>query len=246
MRRNSSLTDLARREQEVVTFLDAWPWDWGGCIIGGYAVASYGLPRFSQDVDLVIPRDTKPKIVEWLDEAGFRSPPRDSRSFIHFDDVIRLTRGDVILDLMVGRVRDREVGAELPEPWISKKSNRTILELVRARTTSPVAIARPEAIWALKLLSARDQDLGDLYAISRTKIQEADIAAILSSVMNAKLRVQLEELASRLQSPKIYFDSLSRVQGGSPRDQRNLESWRSFTALVDRLVLASTSETGDS
>jgi hypothetical protein len=242
MPRSFWLTDLVSREQEVVTLLDSWPWEWGGCIIGGYAVAAYGPPRYSRDVDVVIPRSESRRYVAWLGEMGFQEPRPGGRSHITFPDVVRFVRGTVMIDLMVGRVRDRAVGAEISETWITQGANRTVLELVRTRTTARVAVARPSAIWALKLLSARDQDLGDLYAMSSTRFPEGEVSAVLASIINSKVRDRLLQLPARLDDPKIFVDSLSRVEGGSPKDRRNLESWRSYKQLIGRLVLASTSE----
>jgi hypothetical protein len=43
------------RESAALELLDAWPWELGGVVIGGYAVCAYGPPRYSSDVDVVIP-----------------------------------------------------------------------------------------------------------------------------------------------------------------------------------------------
>jgi hypothetical protein len=65
------LVDVAARERAVLSFLDEWPWETGGVLIGGYAISAYGPPRYSVDVDVVIPATSASTVRSWLRTAGF-------------------------------------------------------------------------------------------------------------------------------------------------------------------------------
>ncbi len=64
--------DPTIREKAVASLLDEWPWDLGGVIIGGYVSAAYGKPRYSNDIDVVIPVDALQPLLTWLQA---RDPP---------------------------------------------------------------------------------------------------------------------------------------------------------------------------
>ncbi|MHB1708063.1 MAG: hypothetical protein ACYCT2_01115 [Thermoplasmataceae archaeon] len=57
--------DPVNRERKVLGLLDAWPWELGGVLIGGYAIAAYGRPRYSDDVDIVIPKAALGKLKDF-------------------------------------------------------------------------------------------------------------------------------------------------------------------------------------
>ena len=61
---NSLNTDPVAREKKVLCLLDAWPWELGGVLIGGYAIAAYGGLRYSDDVDIVVPNATHREFVQ--------------------------------------------------------------------------------------------------------------------------------------------------------------------------------------
>ena len=64
------MTDQATRESAVIALLEEWPWKLGPTVIGGYAIAAYGAPRYSDDVDFVIPEDARGASEAWLRENG--------------------------------------------------------------------------------------------------------------------------------------------------------------------------------
>lgn len=108
------MTSQVEREAAAIGFLDRWPWNEGGCLIGGYAVAAYSMPRFSQDVDLVLPRSQRASSLAWLETAGFRlRPPKGVHTT--FKDAATLLNDQLSIDLMFGVVKDRESGASIGE-----------------------------------------------------------------------------------------------------------------------------------
>lgn len=58
------------RERKALDLLDSWPWNFGGVLIGGYAIAAYGRPRYSDDVDIVVPVATHDKLKAFIMNQG--------------------------------------------------------------------------------------------------------------------------------------------------------------------------------
>lgn len=61
------------REKKVLNLLDDWPWEYGGVIIGGYAISSYGKPRYSNDIDIVVSYSSSEKVRNWLIDFKFNN-----------------------------------------------------------------------------------------------------------------------------------------------------------------------------
>lgn len=232
------MTELESRERAVLDLLDNWPWDLGGVLIGGYAVLAYGPPRYSDDVDIVIPKAAAAQVRGWVLARGFR---RESRSIPNPENyeahVERYRSEEVVLDLLVGAVRDRTARVDLPEEWISRRARRRALEALSGTTARPVAVARPEAVWALKLQSGRDLDLADLFAISDEPADLNEVREIFHRLTTPSLCQKLSSVRARLAEQKLFEDSLSRRGLGSPKLPRNLRKWERFLTMVDRVVL---------
>src|SRR6266511_2955233 len=81
-----------------------------GVLIGGYAVSAYGPPRFSVDLDIVLPAAIAPPVREVLEHDGFRLEkrwiPRDAPVGFSEKWVLR----DVSIDLLIDGVADRRSG----------------------------------------------------------------------------------------------------------------------------------------
>jgi hypothetical protein len=231
-RRTSSLTSQVDREAAAITLLDRWPWTEGGCLIGGYAVAAYSKPRFSQDLDLVLPASRRHSSIVWLEAEGFRLRP-SRRVPPAFTNAATLLQGDFSIDLMFGSVRDRESGAIIREGWISAGSRQARLDLLTGTTTEKISVARPAALWALKLVSARDQDLSDLFAISGEPFEASEVREELQRAMTPSLRAKLARIPSRLSTGKVYSDALAARAMGKRNAPQNVRAWARFSELVE-------------
>lgn len=232
------MVDVGSRERAVLALLDQWPWDSGGVLIGGYAISAYGPPRYSVEVDVVIPSAGAPALRSWLRARGFersmRAVPNPQNSE---GQVERYLSNDVTLDLLAGAVRDREAMVDIPEPWISKNSRRMVLETLSGKTSRQIPIARPEALWALKLQSGRDQDLADLFAISDQPADLAEVGRLFQRLASDSLSRKLEVVLRKLGERRLYEDSLSRRSLGSPNDASNVRRWERFVSRVRRAVV---------
>jgi hypothetical protein len=231
------LTDVDAREQAVLSLLDRWPWSIGGVIIGGYATLAYGPPRYSDDVDVVIPFLAAPRVREWLKSEGLSLSKRSVPNPENFDgQVERYRRSPITLDLLADAVRDRDAKVDIPERWISKDAVRQRLVTISGRTTVEVPVARPAALWALKLQAGRPRDLSDLFAISDTPFNANEVESLFHKLTSKSLVAKLTTVRSRVRSPRLYADSLSRRQLGMPSEPSNRRKWERFVSTVDRII----------
>jgi len=237
MRRSSCLTDLDMREQTVLALLDRWPWDTGGVIIGGYAVIAYGPPRYSNDIDIVIPKSAAAPVRAWLKTEGLRLTKHSLPNPENFDgQVERYKSSPITLDLLADAVRDRDAKVDIPESWISKGARKAKLVTLSGRTTIDVPIARPEALWALKLQAGRPRDISDLFAIADTPFNVLEVETLFRSLLSESLVTKLHSVRSKLGDRRMFVDSLSRRQLGKPSDPENIKRWQRFVSTVNRIV----------
>jgi nucleotidyltransferase AbiEii toxin of type IV toxin-antitoxin system len=229
--------DPVQRESEVARFLEAVQERGPSVLIGGYAVAAYGPPRFSVDVDLILPQSLFVPIHRWLVGEGFSSKltmgtEKDSDSLRK----LRAQKGEVSSDLYFGGVRARESGAEVSYGWLCDRPRSMRLRLRTLTTRVEVRVVRPEALWVLKLLAGRSQDLSDLFAIRKQAIKKEEVSSMLASLANPKLRSTIDRVSVLVESPELYRDSLSRWGLGSPELPRNRAEWTSFKQLALALL----------
>lgn len=125
-------------------------------VVGGYAVAVHGHPRYTGDLDIwiLVERDNAAKLVRTLDDFGFAPLGLTPDDFLVDEQIIQLGREPVRIDLLTGldgvsfqdcaaRVLDVDVGG-MSVPFISRD------DLIRN-----------------KRASGRTQDLADVEALER-------------------------------------------------------------------------------
>jgi hypothetical protein len=73
-------------------------------IIGGYAVAYHGHPRYTKDIDvwIGIDRDNAKRVVKTLTDFGFESLGLKEDDFLETDTVIQLGNAPNRIDLIMG------------------------------------------------------------------------------------------------------------------------------------------------
>lgn len=231
------LVDPSAREREVIGLLDEWPWESESILIGGYAAAAYGPARYSDDIDFVISKKSRKRIEEWLTGRGFvtATPGRRSRGQM-FENAHRLVRRRVTVDLLVGFVRDREAGVDIPSEWVLLRPHRVRLDLLSGRVSVPSRVARPEAIWALKLQSGRDQDLTDLFSIAKEPMDSTEVVSLFRTLMSPSFHDKLQRVSRKLDAEKIYADARSRL--GLKDSPGVRQQWERFRDRVASCVPA--------
>lgn len=229
------VVDKIEREQDVLQLLNNWPWDLGGVIMGGYAICAYGKPRYSDDIDIVIPNNCSNEIINWLENKKFVTDNHNIPNPQNCDgQTYRFSNDNIKLVLLIGFVRDREAKVDIPEEWITKDSKRYRLFLLTGSTKIPVPVARPEALWALKLQAGRDQDITDLFAIRKTKVASEEVKALFLGFPSRTLMSKLIQTIKKTHEAKIYKDAMSRLAIKQNDESKN--EWTKFQNKIEEMI----------
>lgn len=140
-----------------------------------------------------------------------------------------------MVDLFVGGLRARETGVEVSEASIRKDARMRRLVTATGATNGEIRVAAPEAVWALKLLSGRLVDLGDLFAISREPVDSSKVRELFRSVWTPEVRTKLRDSLARLVDRSVMIDALVR-RGKSPRDPTEVEQWEKFVRIAPQMI----------
>jgi len=228
------LIDPDERERQVVSLLESWPSRTSGVLVGGYAIAAYGAPRYSVDVDIVISTSSRDAWTDWLTTHHLerQRTHRVSRAGESQIEVQRWEYDAITLDLMIGGVRDRESGGVIPESWLLRKPSMIRLELLSGPLAKPIRVVRLEGLWAMKLLAGRPHDLTDLFSIMHQKVDLTEVRDFFSESLQSSSWRKLRGVLAQVTGTKLYVDALSRLRQGSPDLRANLARWNRFTEMV--------------
>lgn len=145
--------------------------------------------------------------------------------------------GEMKLDWRIFHVsigRDKNARVNIPEEWISRDSLRVRLKTIIGISAVPVSVARPEAVWALKLQAGRDQDLLDLYAIFDTPFEMGAVISLFRSFNSETLKEKLSLTSEKVDSKKLFEDAVSRM--GTKRTEKTMEKWQKFATKVGSVI----------
>ena len=125
-------------------------------VVGGYALAFYGAPRYTGDIDLLVNRDpaNTQRIVAALADFGFASLELTAEDFQNPDQIIQLGVPPVRIDLVTSID-----GVSWPQAWNGKVEG--------SYGDTPVWFISREDLIANKNASGRPQDLADLQALRK-------------------------------------------------------------------------------
>jgi hypothetical protein len=123
-------------------------------IVGGYALAFHGAPRFTGDLDIYVKpdRDNAQRIVAALDAFGFASLGLKAADFEQPDQVIQLGVSPVRIDLITSITA---------VPWEEALAGRVL----STYGDVPVHYIGREQLVSNKRATGRKQDLADLEAL---------------------------------------------------------------------------------
>ncbi|HYT01192.1 MAG TPA: nucleotidyl transferase AbiEii/AbiGii toxin family protein [Thermoplasmata archaeon] len=183
-------------------------------LVGGYAVSAYGPPRFSLDLDFVLPASALPAIRGLLKSADL-AWVRDWEGGADFAGrAERWSRGEeavpLSVDLLIDGISDRVSGASHPYASVRRGARRLTVRGLDPSSEARALVAAPEVLVALKLEAGRRVDLRDLAVLAGTEIDTERIATLLRSVRRDVLREHLDALASALER-RDFQDSLQGV-----------------------------------
>lgn len=180
-------------------------------IIGGYAVNTYTLPRFSVDCDIVSDNKAILKELEKLDykKIKTRDEPPYHENFIRFEK--KLDKGfKANIDIFNNKVTSRETKAGFNKKWIFENSSiktlrgKTITEKLKLR------IINIEALIVMKFISCRTTDIRDIFMLTPNIKDKAWLKEEISQRCNFKDR--FDTIKNIITSDK-FKDNLQGVYG---------------------------------
>ena len=120
-------------------------------IIGGYAVAYYGYPRYTKDIDIWIWIDlgNAEKVVKAISDFGFESLGLNVEDFLEANTIIQLGYTPNRIDLIMG-----VPGVDFVECYAQR-----VIEDIEG---VPLAFIDKENLKKMKRASGRLQDLADI------------------------------------------------------------------------------------
>lgn len=88
------------------------------CIVGAYAVALYGTPRYTKDIDILVEptKENAQRIVKSLDEFGFKSLKLKEEDFSRPNKIVQLGYEPVRIDLLTSIA-----GCNFKQAWKNRK-----------------------------------------------------------------------------------------------------------------------------
>ena len=120
-------------------------------LVGGYALAFHGAPRFTEDIDFLVllSHENAGKLVALLDEFGFGELGLSSEDFLDADQVIQLGRAPNRIDLLTGIS-----GVTCDQAWNSR--------IVANFDGLEIPVIGKLALEANTMATGRPQDLADV------------------------------------------------------------------------------------
>ncbi len=206
------------RERIVLETLSKIPKQ-NAVLIGGYAVNAYVPPRFSIDCDLVILGNVK-AIEDALKRDGYA---KEEAGDVPYGNYIRYVREKekVSFDLLVNSVLDRESGVVF-EAELFEKYSRKRVTVGRANPVRiEMKIADPELLFAMKFVSARKQDVRDIFMLAGEDLEWDLVAKMISDKCKSDMVKERIDLIKHSIESKDYRDSIHGPFGKMPDERFN-------------------------
>jgi hypothetical protein len=145
------------------------------CVIGSLAVRCHNYVRFGSDIDVLLSKETFPKIEQFFIGNGYSYRPGSDRHLY-----VELLGGRIPLDIYVEGER-REGGLPLPDPRGSR-----VRILSRWYASLPLLIT----------LKIRADDLGDVFQM----IEENELTEDFADSLEPDVREKFSEMLRRLKT----------------------------------------------
>ena len=222
---------LEAREALILQVLKGLPREL--VLIGGYAVNAYVPPRFSIDCDIVVFEEVA-EVKRILLKNGFEETEKGE---VPYGEYIRFMRKreKVSFELLLKSVLDKDTGIVF-EDSLFKKYSRERVTVGRANPIRiKMRIADPELLFALKFVSARRQDMRDVFMLSGTELDWNLIKEIIKKKCGEKLIDGRTRLIKARVMSKHYRDSLHGAFGKIP-DKKFAICSSNLLRLLDILI----------
>lgn len=164
------MNPLEIREREIFKILEKIKEE-EFVLIGGYAVNTYTLPRFSVDCDIVVRKSqflenikTKLVSIQYKKKEEGKSKTAYCGEFLRYEKKEENTF-KVSMDILIDAVTDRSSSAVFSADWIFENSD---LRLLRGKTIVEkvfLRIINPDALIAMKTVACRSTDIRDIFML---------------------------------------------------------------------------------
>ncbi len=201
--------DFSEREKECFRFLDLLSKQKNYVVIGGYAVSSFGFPRFSVDLDIVIPDSEIDLIKRLISKEGFVLS-KEKQDLAYSGSFERYRKGLVSIDLLINAVQSRQTNHSYRYSYIFKNSLIRQVSGWDPSSKARVRVASKEMLIALKIHSMRDSDKRDIIMLCYEMPDVSLIADHLRDGPKDKVIAHISELLSVVNDRNLK-DSLKGV-----------------------------------
>jgi hypothetical protein len=189
-------------------------------LIGGYAVNAYVPPRFSIDCDLVV-LGSSSKLESRLKEDGFR---KTAEGDVSYGGYVRyeMKNVKVSFDLLENSVVDRDTRIVFEGELFKKHSAERTTVGRSVPTRIRMRIVDPELLFAMKFVSARRQDVRDMFMLAGATLNLDFVRELLSAKCDRKLMGERSRTIMRDVQSKNFRDSLHGPFGRIPDERFEL------------------------
>ena len=127
-------------------------------IVGAWALAFHGRPRYTGDIDIFVPReqDNADRLMEVIEAFGFGQSGIERDDFLQVDHVIQLGRAPNRIDILTGIS-----GVAFDEAWKSREQGKI--------SDVDVFVISRDLLIKNKRAANRDKDQGDIKLLEKTK-----------------------------------------------------------------------------
>jgi hypothetical protein len=210
---------LDARESIIVKTLQRLPKE-NIVLIGGYAVNAYVPPRFSIDCDLVV-LGRPSKIELLLTEDGFKKVGEGDVThggYVRYE----MEKIKVSFDLLENSVVDRDTRIVFEGELFRKYSAERTTVGRSVPTRIRMRIVDPELLFAMKFVSARKQDIRDMFMLAGGNLGPKLIIELLSAKCDSSLIAERTRSISRAVQSENFRDSLHGPYGRIPDERFEL------------------------
>jgi len=187
------IANFSQREKECFNFLSLIPSKKQYVVIGGYAVTSYGFPRFSVDLDVTIPESEVPFFKKLISDSGFVFT-KGKEDLTYSGKFERYEKNLVSIDLLINGVKSRQTGYCYPFQYIFKDSQIRETSGWDPANKAKARIAKKEMLIALKIHSMRMTDKRDTIMLCYEKPNTQTIINHLKNSPKEKIIEHINEL----------------------------------------------------
>ncbi len=210
---------LDARESIIIKTLQRLPRE-DIVLIGGYAVNAYVPPRFSIDCDLVV-LGSSSKLESLLKEDGFR---KVGEGDVSYGGYVRyeMERVRVSFDLLENSVVDRDTRIVFEGDLFKKHSAERTTVGRSVPTRIRMRIVDPELLFAMKFVSARKQDIRDMFMLAGGSLNWDLVSELLSMKCGRELIGKRSRSIRQDVQSTNFRDSLHGPFGRIPNERFEL------------------------